>query len=291
MTNGSHAATAAPSGALAAARSFLFVPANRPERFAKALACAADAVIVDLEDAVAPAEKGSAREQLRLAFAQIVPADRARLVVRMNASGTVWEDADLLLLQDLAAQGLAGVMLAKAESVAALARVASAVGPSCALLPLIESVAGLDQANALATAPQVVRLVFGHLDFQADLGLACASDEAELVPVRLALVLATRRAGIAPAVDGVTLATNDSVQLQQDAARSRRAGFGAKLCIHPAQVAGVNQAFAPSAAELAWAQRVLAAFDAAGGGVVTVDGRMVDAPVVLLAQRTVAQAR
>ena len=289
MTSARDAQTVTPLAVLAAARSFLFVPANRSERFAKALASAADAVIIDLEDAVAPADKELAREQLRGAFAQISAPDRARLVVRMNASGTAWEAGDLALLQSLAAQGLAGVMLPKAESVAALRRVAEAVGPGCALLPLIESVAGLDQVNALAGAPQVLRLVFGHLDFQADLGLACAIDEAELVPVRLALVLATRRAGLAAAVDGVTLATTDSAQLQLDAARSRRGGFGAKLCIHPAQVALVNQAFAPSAAELAWAQRVVAAFDAAGGGVVTVDGRMVDAPVVLLAQRTLAQ--
>jgi citrate lyase subunit beta / citryl-CoA lyase len=291
MTNRSDSSSVASSDALATARSFLFVPAMRPERFAKALASGADAVIIDLEDAVAPADKAQARAQLCGAFAQIGAVDRARLVVRMNASGTAWEDDDLQLLQTLAVQGLAGVMLPKAESVAALQRVAAAVGSRCALLPLIETVAGLDQVDALAVAPQVLRLVFGHLDFQADLGLACASDEAELIPVRLAIVLATRRAGLAAAVDGVTLATKDRAQLQLDAARSRRGGFGAKLCIHPAQGAIVNLAFAPSAAELDWAQRVLAAFAAAGGGVVTLDGRMVDAPVVRLAQRTVAQAR
>ncbi len=291
MTHRSNSVTAASSGALATARSLLFVPANRPERFAKALGCGADAVIIDLEDAVAPADKAQARAQLRDGFAQISATDRARLVVRMNASGTAWEDDDLQLLQVLAVQGLAGVMLPKAESVAALRRVAAAAGSRCALLPLIETVAGLDQVDALAAAPQVLRLVFGHLDFQADLGLACASDEAELIPVRLAIVLATRRAGLAAAVDGVTLATMDSAQLQLDAARSRRAGFGAKLCIHPEQVALVNQAFAPNAVELDWARRVLAAFEAAGGGVFTLDGCMVDAPVVRLAERVLAQGR
>jgi len=291
MTNRSNSVTAASNGALAAARSFLFVPANRPERFAKALSCGADAVIIDLEDAVAAADKAQVRAQLRDEFTQISASDRARLVVRMNAGGTVWEDDDLQLLQALAAHGLAGVMLPKAESVAALRRVAAAVGSRCALLPLIETVAGLDQVDALSAGPQVLRLVFGHLDFQADLGLACASDEAELIPVRLAIVLATRRAGLAAAVDGVTLATMDSAQLQLNATRSRRAGFGAKLCIHPEQVALVNQAFAPSAAELDWARRVLAAFETAGSGVVTLDGRMVDAPVVRLAERVLAQGR
>jgi citrate lyase subunit beta / citryl-CoA lyase len=276
---------------LASARSFLFVPANRPERFAKALASGADAVIIDLEDAVSPADKPAAREQLAGGFSQLPPADRARLIVRLNARGTPWHDDDLSLLQQLAAQGLAGVMVPKAESVAGLQRVADAIGPAGALLPLIESVAGLDAADALATVRQVLRLAFGNLDFQADLGLACGPDEAELVPVRLAVVLAARRASLPPPVDGVTPGTQDMAQLQRDAERARRGGFGGKLCIHPAQVAGVNAAFSPSAAELDWAQRVLAAFEAAGGGVFSLDGRMVDAPVVRLAQRTLAQHR
>lgn len=282
---------ASPHAALASARSFLFVPANRPERYAKALASGADAVIIDLEDAVSPADKASARAQLAEAFAQLPLADRTRLVVRMNALGTLFHDLDLALLSHLTAQGLAAVMVPKSESLAGLQLVASAIGPRGALLPLIESVAGLDAADALAGAPQVLRLAFGNLDFQADLGLACGPDESELAPVRLAVVLATRRASLAPPVDGVTPGTQDLAQLQADAARARRAGFGAKLCIHPAQVAGVNAEFTPTPIALDWAQRVLAAFEAAGGGVFSLDGRMVDAPVVRLAQRTLAQGR
>ena len=149
----------------------------------------------------------------------------------------------------------------------------------------------MDAVDALASAPQVLRLTFGNLDFQADLGLACGSDEAELVPVRLAVVMAARRAGIVTSIDGVTIDTRDNMQLQTDTSRSRRAGFGAKLCIHPLQVAVVNSAFSPSGAELDWARRVLAAVEAAGGGVVSLDGRMVDGPVVRLAQRTLVQSR
>ncbi len=276
---------------LASARSFLFVPANRPERFAKALASGADAVIIDLEDAVAPADKPAARGQLTDGFAQLNPADRARLVVRLNALGTPFHDDDLIVLRQLAGDGLGGVMVPKAETVGGLRRVADAIGPACGLVPLIESVAGLDAADALASAPQVLRLAFGNLDFQADLGLACGPDEAELVPVRLAVVLASRRAMLPAPVDGVTPGTQDTHQLQLDAARAHRGGFGGKLCIHPMQVAGVNAAFSPSAAQLEWAQRVLAAFEAAGGGVFSLDGRMVDAPVVRLAQCTLAQSR
>ena len=116
--------------------------------------------------------------------------------------------------------------------------------------------------------------------------MTCGPGEEELVPVRLHIVLASRLAGLAPPVDGVTTETQDLALVQAHAARALRGGFGGKLCIHPSQVAVVNAAFTPSAAEREWAERVLVAFEAAGGGVVSLDGRMVDAPVVRLAQRT-----
>ncbi len=274
---------------LALARSFLFVPATRPERYAKAHASGADAIIIDLEDAVAAREKNSARDQLASAFEQLGAPERARSVVRMNASGTPWFEDDLKLLADLVGQGLRAVMLPKAESALVLQQLARALGAGCALLPLVESLAGWDGVDALAAAPQVLRLAFGHLDFQADVGMAAGADEVELAPVRLAVVLAARRAGLAASIDGVTAAIRDAERLQEDAARSRRFGFGAKMCIHPEQIALVNAAFSPSAAELDWARRVLAAVEAAGGGVVSLDGRMVDGPVVRSAQRTLAQ--
>jgi citrate lyase subunit beta/citryl-CoA lyase len=275
---------------LARARSWLFVPATRPERFAKALASGADAVIIDLEDAVAPTDKVTARQALLPAVEALDPAQRCRLLVRINAAGTPWHAGDLAALRTLVGYGLGGVMVPKAETVVGLAEVASAAGP-CALLPLIESVAGLDAANLLAASPQVLRLAFGHLDFQADAGLACGADESELVPVRLALVLASRRAMLPAPVDGISPGTQDTAQLALDAARGRRGGFGGKLCIHPAQVVVVNAAFTPSTAELDWAQRVVAGFATAGGGVFSLDGRMVDAPVLLLAQRTLGLTR
>jgi citrate lyase subunit beta/citryl-CoA lyase len=275
-----------PAGeSLALARSFLFVPATRPERFAKALASGADAVIIDLEDAVAPREKAQARQGLAQAWAGLSGAERARMLVRVNAGNTAWHGDDLDLLVGL---GAAGVVLPKAEHAAQLSHVAAVLGPACVLVPLIESVAGLDAADTLARCPQVLRLAFGNLDFQADAGLACGPDEAELTAVRLALLLASRRARLPSPIDGVTAGTQDTAQLARDLQRSRSGGFGAKLCIHPAQVAAVNAAFTPSAAEIDWARRVVAASEAAGGGVVSLDGRMVDAPVLRLAQRTLA---
>jgi citrate lyase subunit beta/citryl-CoA lyase len=273
----------------ALARAFLFVPADRPERHARALAAGAGGVIVDLEDAVAPERKAAAREALAASFATLPVADRQRLLVRVNAAGTPWHDDDCAQVGALVAQGLiAGVVLPKAERAADLSRLAEAVGPRGLLVPLIESAAGLAAVDELAAGPQVLRLAFGNLDFQADLGLACDADEAELVPVRLALLLASRRANLPAPIDGVTPDWRDAQRLAADTARARRGGFGAKLCIHPDQVAPVHAALGPSADELAWARRVVDAIRASGGGVVSLDGRMVDAPVVRLAERLLA---
>ncbi len=274
---------------LSLARAFLFVPADRPERHARALATGAGGVIVDLEDAVAPGRKVQARDQLAASFAALPAGDRRRLLVRINAAGTPWHAEDCAQAGALAVQGLiAGIVLPKAERAVDLSRLATAAGPSAVLVPLIESAAGLAAVDELAAAPQVLRLAFGNLDFQADLGLACDADEAELVPVRLALLLASRRAGLAAPIDGVTPDWRDAPRLAADTARALRGGFGAKLCIHPEQVAPVHAALGPSAQELAWARRVVAAIREAGGGVVSLDGRMVDAPVVRLAERLLA---
>lgn len=274
---------------LSLARAFLFVPADRPERHARALATGAGGVIVDLEDAVAPERKASAREALAASFAALPEAGRQRLLVRVNAAGTPWHDDDCAQAGALVAQGLiAGVVLPKAERAADLSRLAEVVGPKGVLVPLIESAAGLAAVDELAAAPQVLRLAFGNLDFQADLGMACDADEAELVPVRLALLLASRRANLSAPIDGVTPDWRDTQRLAADTARARRSGFGAKLCIHPDQVAPVHAALGPTAQELAWARRVVEAIRAAGGGVVSLDGRMVDAPVVRLAERLLA---
>ena len=277
----------AQSSVLTLARSFLFVPGHRPERFGKALASGADAVILDLEDAVPLNGKDEARAAIATAWATLSSAERARLLVRINPVGTPWHMQDLSLLQQLV--GLGSVMLPKAESSRAIADVARAC-PSLPVLPLLESAEGFAQLDDIARAPQVLRLGLGHIDLQADIGMACGPDETELAPARWALVTATRRARLAPAVDGVTTATNDASALLRDTQRSRRFGFGAKLCIHPNQVAGVHQGFAPTEAERDWAERVLAAEAEAGGGAFSVDGKMVDAPVLALARQWLARA-
>lgn len=271
------------------ATSFLFVPATRPERLGKAMDSGADMVIADWEDAVAPADKEGARQALAQAVEALEGTQRARLLVRINAEGTPWHAEDLRALAQLVEMGVAGVVVSKAERAQTLHAVARAAGAQAALLPLIESVAGLDAAAALAAAPQVVRLAFGHLDFQVDAGMACGLEEEELLPIRMALVLASRRAGIGAVVDGVTVETRNPERLALDAARARRMGFGGKLCIHPAQVQPLHAVFDPDPAAVAHAQRLCQALSEAGGGVCVLDGRMVDAPVLHMAQQTLAR--
>jgi len=256
-----------------APRSYLFVPGHRPERFDKACAAGAGAVIVDLEDAVAPQDKHAARN----AVAEWLRPDRP-VALRINATDTTWFDDDLALCRHPA---VAAVVLPKAETVEQLQRVSS-FAPHAALLPLIETARGFANAQALAEAAGVQRLVFGSIDFQLDMGISGEGEE--LLYFRSQLVLASRLAGIAAPVDGVCTALDDAEQLRADTLRARRLGFGAKLCIHPRQVAVVDAAFAPTPEEIAWAQRVLDAAERAQGAAVALDGRMIDKPVILRAE-------
>lgn len=270
---------------LALARTFLFVPADRPERYARALGAGPGVVIIDLEDAVAPDNKVQARAALADGIASLAAEDRSRILVRVNAFTTQWHEADRALVMQLASRGLGGVVFPKAENATNLVPMAEAVGRDGILIPLIESVKGLDAVDAIASAPQVLRLAFGHLDFQVDLGLSCDPDELELASIRLMLVMASRRADLAMPIDGVTVDCKDVARLEKDARRARCGGFGGKLCIHPLQVPIVQDALEPTPDEMAWAKRVVEAAEAAAGGVVSLDGRMVDMPVVRLAMR------
>ena len=269
------------------ARSFLFVPGQRADRFDKALNSAADAIIIDLEDAVPLTDKLTARNAISAYWPQLDALQRARLCIRINGAESLFFAADLELVKQLQP---AAIMLAKAESPADLQHIANIVGPRVGLIPLIESALGFANANLLAAMPQVCRLALGNIDFQADMGMLCGPEEVELQPVRFGLVLASRLAGIAAPIDGVSLATDDVFSLKSDTLRGRRFGFSAKLCIHPAQINSVHQAYLPTEEELDWARRVVAASASADGGAVKLDGKMIDRPVLLLAQRKLALA-
>ncbi|QNH77899.1 CoA ester lyase [Pseudomonas protegens] len=264
-------------------RTALFVPGSRPERFAKALASGADAVIVDFEDAVEEPLKVQAREHLgRFLLAQ--PA--ARVWVRVNAPEHPQHAADLAFCQ--ARAGVAGVLLPKVESAAQVARVVACGRP---VWPIIESARGLLALAEIATAPGVQRLSFGGLDLALDLNLSSGSAAAQfaLDQARLALIVHSRAAGLQAPLDGVFPAIADSPGLAASIRHAYAMGFTGALCIHPAQVPVIHQALAPSPEELAWARRVVEG-GRAGAGAYQVDGQMVDTPVLQRAQRMLTLA-
>lgn len=271
---------------LAPARTYLFVPGTRPDRYAKALASGADVVVLDLEDAVAVDAKASARAGVVAWLRAAGPAERARIAVRINDAGSAWFDDDLGALLEA---GITEVMLPKAETAEQVARVCAAV-PGARVLALIESARGVANVEGVAGAAGVARLVFGTLDFALDLGLDGAGNATGLSYAASRIAIASRVAGLAAPVAGVTPQIDDEAQLRADLAAARAHGFDAKLCIHPRQVATIHAALQPSAEAIEWARRVLAA-EAASPGVARLDGRMVDRPVVLQAQRTLLRAR
>lgn len=268
---------------VAHATSLLFVPGHRPDRFDKAASAGAGAVILDLEDAVAPEAKDDARKHVAEWLGARGPgADPA--VVRINPAGTPWYDADVAAVA--ACPGTA-VMLPKAETADAVAGLVAALGDGAAVLPLIETADGVLNARAVLAVTGVVRAAFGSIDLSAQLGVD-PTDTTALLYARSALVLASAGAGVAPPLDGVTTDITDDDLLGADTRHAASLGFTGKLCIHPRQLSVVQAALAPTDDELAWARRVL---DAAGdGGVTVLDGKMIDKPVVERARRTLARA-
>lgn len=270
-------------------RSLLFTPGTRPERFAKAAASGADAVILDLEDAVPPLAKAEARDHV-LGWLDDVPGDGVPCLVRVNGLRTPEGLRDLLAFLD-AGVAPPAIVLPKVESLAELEVVAALLtGPLAAtgFVPLIESARALSAAEAIASHPRTRALALGGADLAADLGCTMAWEP--LLWARARVVQAAATAGVgAVDVPYLDLARDDG--LADEAAAVRDLGFTGKLAIHPRHVAAINAALTPTADEHAQARRVVDAADAAGDGVCVVDGRMVDPPIVRAARRTLARAR
>lgn len=281
---------------MTAHRSYMFTPGNHPRRVEKVFTLAADAVILDLEDAVATSEKEATRGLIVEALKR--PRTR-RAYVRVNDLGTAFCYGDLIAV---VGPWLDGIMLPKVESAAQietadwllsnLERAEGMEQGSIDLLPIIETGRGLADARAIAAArPRVRRLSFGAADFCKDMGMRWTAGEAELTPARAEIVLASRVAGIEPPLDSVWIAIKDEAGLVASAHRVKDLGFQGKLCIHPDQIAPVNEVFTPTEEEAAFAAKVVAAFEqaeAAGEAAIQVDGRMIDYPVVEEARRTLA---
>lgn len=262
---------------------YLFVPGNRTDRFDKALGTTAGAVIIDFEDAVSPADKNAARTGFA-AWYRASSFAPERVLVRINAEDTPWFNEDLAVIADA---GVRGIVLPKTETVTQIERAASALPTNAFVIALVETAKGVIGIEELAVAPRVQRIAFGTLDYALDLDLS--GDERGFFHPACRIALASRAAGIASPIAGVTPEIGDEQRLLADLNFARACGFGAKLCIHPKQVEAIHAAMRPSDAEIAWAKRVALAAET-GSGAIQVDGKMVDRPVIVKAQRILARS-
>jgi citrate lyase beta subunit len=274
---------------LSLVRALLFTPADRPERFEKAVAVGADGAILDLEDGVGLPAKHKAREAA-LQFFQAPPAAPPEFVWAVRFNHVTTEDG----LKDLLAFRAATikprvVMLPKTESATeveiAVRHLTTSAADAPQIVALIETGRGLGAAEAIASHRSVVAIAFGGADLAADLHAALAWEP--MLFARSRIVQAAAAAGI-PAFDVPFLDIHDAAGLSKETQLVKALGYSCKLAIHPAQIAPINAVFTPDSKELERAERIVAAFEQAHGGACQVDGRMVDVPVVKAAQRTVA---
>ncbi|GGB32547.1 acyl-CoA lyase subunit beta [Oceanisphaera marina] len=266
-----------------ALQTLLFVPANRPERFDKALASGADAIIIDLEDAVPAAEKDAASGTLAT-WLDSQPANS--VLIRINGTGSPWFNQDTNLCRSAA---VAGIIVPKADDPAALKELAHITEKP--LLPFIESAVALARLNEIAAAPGVTRLLFGKLDLALDLGMDYpppageALNETAFLYARSQLVMCSRVHGLAAPIDAIYTAIHDAKGLTDYARQGMRLGFSGFLLIHPAQVAPAQKALTPTSAQISWARHIMDAEQREKGAVVAVSGNMVDTPVMARARR------
>ncbi len=275
--------TAMPT--LASARSLLFAPGSEESKLRKAFEVEADAIVADLEDAVAMPEKPSARRLASRLLGEI--SSTSLKMIRINGVGTAfWED-DLEALEDVS---LDAIVLPKAtpEAVEAL----GSAGPP--VIAIVETAQGLRLAYETAREPRVAALVLGAVDLGLELGLEPRADGLEVLFARSQVVLDSAAAGIRAPFDLVHLALSDDEGLEAECRLARSLGFRGKACIHPAQIGVVNAVFSPGDEELERSRRIVEAYERGvteGRGVVALDGEMIDLPVVERARQLLADAK
>ncbi|MBA8841386.1 CoA ester lyase [Ochrobactrum sp. RH2CCR150] len=260
----------------------LFVPATRPDRFRKAAESGADAIIIDLEDSVAPHEKDRAREDL----AGHIDGISVPVFLRVNGRATPWHEADLAVASKLP---ISGVMLPKTESASDLDHVAKTIDSTMPIIALVETARGIAHLSQLSVSSNLVQIAFGSVDYALDIG--AAHQREALSMARGNVVLYSRVHGLPAPLDGVTVAINDVALLASDSNHAAAMGFGGKLAIHPAQIEAIRTAFRPTQQEIDWARRVLAVEREAGGAVAQVDGLMIDAPMFERARGILTRAK
>ena len=270
-------------------RSLLFVPAVRPDRFPKALATGTDAVCLDLEDGVGPGAKDEARAAALTLLAERAPT-RAEVSLRINDPTTDVgrRDLDALLGAGVRPDALMLPKVSRPDVIRAVEASLGSVGSDLPLIVQIETAQGVAAVAEIGTASaNIAVLFFGAIDLAADIGSVVDWD---------ALVYARSRVVLAAAVAGVTALDSPFMDvpaldaLGEESRRARRLGFVGKAAIHPTQVSTIQDAFSPTIDEIAWARRVVAAYEANGGGVLLVEGQLIERPVVRTAQRTLQAA-
>jgi len=270
--------------ALSHVRSLLFAPGSDEHKLVRALESGADAVVADLEDAVAPDEKEAARELVRAVYAA-APRSGPLRVIRVNAVATSFHAGDMDAVRAIEPDA---IVLPKAtpDDVTAL----GPDGPP--VIAIVETSQGVRLAYEIAVQPRVAALQIGAVDLGAEVGLEPRPDGLELVYVRSKVVYDSVAAGLRSPFDVVHLDVRAGAALEEECRLARSLGFRGKACIHPSQVPVVNAAFVPSETEVAWARRVLDAYEAAvadGRGAIALDGAMIDLPVVERARRLLAE--
>ncbi|MBH0095803.1 CoA ester lyase [Psychrobacter sp. NZS113] len=256
-------------------KTWLFVPATRIDRIAKAFASGAGAVIVDLEDAVALEDKASGREALQQYHDS---KDYQPIWLRINKAGSEEFFKDIVLCQKM--PNLAGVLLAKAEQASDIEKAHQGTG--LLIIALIESAVGLYQIDSMAKAVGLAAFSYGFLDLCNDLRVQVGTPAADIVAnqIRYQLILTSKVNELAPPIDTVYPDFNDEVGLSERVQLWSQMGMSGMLCIHPNQVAVVQQALQPTDEALSFAQRVVEEYERSGQAVFEIDGQMVDAPVI-----------
>jgi citrate lyase subunit beta/citryl-CoA lyase len=273
----------------------LFVPGDRRDMLCKAQQLGADAILVDLEDAVAPDAKPAARALLAELLSDGSLHGPSAVAVRVNTIGEGIDD-DLTALRDACVAAIVVPKIGDAEAIRGARKAIDRQirdGTAIGLVPQVESVKGVISASELTTTPGVSAIAFGGEDFCVDLGVSRSEAAIELLIPRALLALHARAANL-PALDTVYTAIEDEAGLVREAQAARQLGYSGKLLVHPSQIDPVRRVFTPSSDELDWARRIVdspAARQENGGAVAVVDGKMVDAPVIAQAERILARER
>lgn len=267
------------------ARSLLFAPANRPDLFQKFPRLKADLFALDLEDGTPPAERPAARGALQASISAARGDHKGRLFVRINPAGSTDFVADLDAVHGSGADGIILAKTGHAQEIVSLRT-------DLPVIAGIESIDGVMNAAAIAASPSVLAVYFGAEDFAAEMGARRTPDGWEVFHARSQVVLAAKAAKV-KALDQVVLNLREDALFRQDATFGRNLGYDGKMCVHPRQIDLANEIFAPAPAEIDYARRLIAAYEAAqsrGEATIDFEGRMVDGPVLKAAQSVLAAA-